>query len=127
MSITAGCFNEEGEKGVVTLRPVLLKREFKKLLTRHLKDHKSPSVYANFLNVSEGYLNEILKKATGFSVSQLILTEVMLEAKRLLYYSKLNVKQIAHTLGYQDHTYFSRVFKKSENMTPLEFREQYLK
>lgn len=127
LNITAGCFHEEGSTKVFTSRPTLLAKEFKKLLIKNLNHHKSPSTYADFLNVSESYLNEVLKKSTGFSVSQLILTEVILEAKRLLYYSKLNVKEIAHAIGYQDHTYFSRIFRKSENMTPLEFRAKYLK
>ena len=127
LGIAAGYFNEEGQPGAVASRPAALAGQFKKLLIQHLATHKSPSAYAEMMNVSEGYLNEVLKKITGFSVSQLILTEIMLEAKRLLYYSKLNVKQISHTLGYQDHTYFSRIFKKAENITPLGFRSKYLK
>jgi len=79
------------------------------------------------LNVSETYLNEALKKVTGLSVSYWIQQEVLLEAKRLLYYSEMNVKEIAHTLGYTDHTYFSRLFKKTEGTTPLLFRTHYRK
>jgi AraC family transcriptional activator of pobA len=51
--------------------------------------------------------------------------EVVLEAKRLLYYSRLNVKEIAYELGYEDHTYFSRLFKQNTEMTPLAFRRIY--
>jgi AraC-like DNA-binding protein len=50
-----------------------------------------------------------------------------MEAKRLLYYSDMNVKQIAHTLGYDDHAYFSRQFRKVTGITPLGFRVQYRK
>lgn len=104
-------------------RPGQISLMFKKLLMEQVRVIKSPSAYAALLNVSETYLNEVLKKTTGFPVSYWITQEVMLEAKRLLFYSDLNVKEIAHTLGYDDHTYFSRLFKKSATVTPLTFRD----
>jgi AraC family transcriptional activator of pobA len=108
-------------------RPAQLSQQFKKLLVQQVRSLKSPSAYAAQLHVSEAYLNEALKKTTGFPVSYWIWQEVMLEAKRLLYYSQLNVKEIAYTLGYQDHTYFSRIFKKTVGITPLAFRANYHK
>jgi len=127
IGIAAGCFADSNCTSIKVSRPVELSQQFKKLLGEHYIATKSPSVYAGMLNVSETYLNEALKKVTGFSVSYWILSEVMLEAKRLLYYGGLNVKEIAHTLGYEDHAYFSRLFKKSEGVTPLSFRAEYRK
>jgi AraC family transcriptional activator of pobA len=106
----------------VTGRSHQIVQGFKRLLLDHVRIEKSPSWYAAQLNISESYLNEALKKVTGFSVTYWIVHEIMLEAKRLLYHSKLNVKEIAHDLGYEDHTYFSRIFKKSAGITPLAFR-----
>jgi AraC family transcriptional activator of pobA len=127
IGITAGCFAESNNIAIQVSRPVQLSQMFKQLLVDNYVTTKSPSVYAGMLNVSESYLNEALKKVTGFSVSYWILNEVMLEAKRLLYYGGQNVKEIAHTLGYDDHAYFSRLFKKSEGVTPLTFRTAYRK
>jgi AraC-like DNA-binding protein len=106
-------------------RPVLISREFRKLLLLQYKICKSPAAYASSLNISLSYLNESVKAITGSSVSSLIQQEVMLEAKRLLYHSDCSVKEIAHELGYEDHTYFSRLFKKSVGITPGEFRRRY--
>ncbi len=125
--MAAGYYNCPENADVVSSRPVQLARQFKRLLAENIQTLKSPSAYAEKLNISESYLNEALKKVTGFSVSYWILQEIMIEAKRLLYYSKLNVKEIAYRLGYQDATYFSRVFKKSADVTPLEFRDRYRK
>jgi AraC family transcriptional activator of pobA len=125
--LIAGYYCKESDTGVKAPRSAELARQFKQLLTENVITTKSPSAYAELLNVTEGYLNEVLKKTTGFSVSYLIMNEVMLEAKRLLYYSTLNVKEIAHALGYQDHTYFSRIFKNAEGASPLGFRGKYLK
>ncbi len=127
VGIVANNYSKENNTGVKAPRSAELSRQFKTLLTANYVTHKSPSAYAQLMNVTEGYLNEIVKKITGFPVSYLITNEVMLEAKRLLYYTDLNVKEIAHQLGYEDHTYFSRLFKKTEGETPLEFRVKYLK
>jgi AraC-like DNA-binding protein len=127
LGIAAACFCRLQNHELKVSRPVQLSHQFKKLLTENMRILKSPSAYAAKMNVSESYLNEALKKTTGFSVSYWITEEVILEAKRLLYYSDLNVKEIAHNLGYEDHAYFSRLFKKSTNATPLSFRVQYRK
>jgi AraC family transcriptional activator of pobA len=102
-------------------------REFRKMLTMRYKTWKSPGEYAGALHLSLSYLNEAVKETTGFTVSYWIQQEIVLEAKRLLYYSACNVKEIAHELGYEDHTYFSRMFKKMVGKTPGEFRRLYLR
>lgn len=122
VGIAACCYSGTNGVQFSMSRPVQLAQEFKKLLIGHIREVKSPSAYASMLHVSESYLNEALKKVTGFSVSYWIQQEMLLEAKRLLYYSQMDVKEIAHLLGYQDHTYFSRLFKKVEGTTPLLFR-----
>jgi len=106
-------------------RPVMITQEFRRLLLRQFKVCKSPTEYAVALNLSLSYLNEAVKATTGLSVSSLIQQEVMLEAKRLLYHSTCSVKEIAHELGYDDHTYFSRLFKKTAGVTPGDFRRHY--
>lgn len=121
------CYNNFPGGEIKQSSSTTLASEFKKLLADHLRSIKSPSAYATKLNVSESYLNEALKKTTGFTVSYWIQQEVMMEAKRLLYYSELTVKEIAHNLGYEDHSYFSRFFRKVVGMSALTFREQYRK
>lgn len=106
-------------------RPVQISNQFRQLLLQHYKTTKSPSAYAELLHISLSYLNEVVKSVTGFSVSYWIQHELMLEAKRLLYYTDLNVKQIAFELGFSDHTYFSRLFSKSEGMSAGKFRSTY--
>lgn len=108
-------------------RPVQITQQFRKLLLTDFQTQKSPSYYASQLNISESYMNEAVKKVSGFTVTYWIQQQIVLEAKRLLCFSKLNVKEIAHTLGYNDHTYFSKLFKQFTQITPLAFRDSYLK
>lgn len=127
LAIAAGYYSGHSGLNLKVSRPVQLSSQFKNLLGAELRSVKSPACYAARLNVSESYLNEVLKKTTGFPVSYWIQQEVMMEAKRLLYYSQLTVKEIAHTLGYLDHSYFSRLFRKVTGMSAISFRGQYRK
>ena len=86
---------------------------------------KSPSQYADELNYSLSHLNDSVKITTGFPVSYWIHQQVILEAKRLLYYTDMNVREIAFSLGYEDYTYFSRLFSKVAGMSPNAFRRKF--
>jgi AraC-like DNA-binding protein len=106
-------------------RSALIAYRFKELLSDNFKTMKSPAEYARMLNYSLSHLNESVKNTTGSPVSYWIQQQVILEAKRLLYYTDLDVKEIAFKLGYEDHTYFSRLFSKTVNMSPSAFRHKF--
>jgi AraC-like DNA-binding protein len=114
-------------EGLKASRPEAIAREFRLLLAREYRTLKSPAEYAVALHLSAPYLNEAVKEVTGFTVSYWIQQEVIMEAKRLLYHSVCSVKEIAYQLGYEDHTYFSRLFRKAVGRSPGEFRGQYRK
>ena len=106
-------------------RSALITHQFKKLLSENFKTVKSPTQYAKALNYSLSHLNESVKTITGFSVSYWIHRQVVLEAKRLLCYTNMDVKEIAFLLGYEDHTYFSRLFSKVAEVSPGTFRRKF--
>lgn len=108
-------------------RPVIISNTFKKMVLENFKTLKSPAEYAEALNITPSYLNEVVKNITGFSVSYWIQREVMMEAKRLLYYTDLNIKEISFQIGYSDPTYFSRLFQKVTGTYPVAFRKEYRK
>ncbi len=92
------------------------------LLQTDITESHSPSYYADKLNLSPVYLNEVVKRVTGWSVSNYIRNEVILRAKRLLYHTNLTVKEIASSLGFEDNAYFTRLFTKATGKSPLQFR-----
>lgn len=103
-------------------RPQQITRGFKQLLRENLRSEKSPARYAARLHISETYLNEVVKKTTGFTAGYWIRHAVILEAKRLLFYTEMDIKQVAYTLGFENHTYFSKLFRQSVGITPRTFR-----
>jgi AraC-like DNA-binding protein len=99
--------------------------KFKRLITTqtHLRQ---PSYFADLLFITPAHLNDCVKKTTGQTVSYWLKKSIIDEAKRLLYYTTKSVKEIAFELGYEDHTYFSRLFKKHVKQTPLQFRGDFI-
>jgi AraC family transcriptional activator of pobA len=73
------------------------------------------------MNISERHLNRICKVCLNKTTSKIIAERIILEAKRMLVFSKNSVSQIAMELGYFENSYFSRLFKKNCGKTPLEF------
>jgi len=102
----------------------ILTKSFKMLLERNFTSLRSPTKYAQKLNITTSYLNECVKNTTGFSVSHHIQQRIILEAKRLLFHSDKSVKEIATILGFDDYPYFSRLFTKITGMTALAFRNK---
>ena len=55
-------------------------------------------------------------------MTQLISEKVVLESKRLLTFSDSTVAEVADEMGYINHSYFARVFKKHGGMSPKSFK-----
>lgn len=107
-------------------RSTVITKAFKKALENDFILVKSPTEYAKKINISTPYLNECVKTTTGHSVSYHIQQRVILEAQRMLYHSDKSVKEIAGELGYDDYSYFTRLFTKVTGLTPLAFRNKNL-
>ena len=124
ISIIAEAYKESATTNI-NKRALVITSQFKSLLSKNYRNMKSPSEYANALNMSSAYLNEVVKDATGITVSEYIRNEIIIRAKRLLYYTNMSIKDIAIDLGYEDWAYFSRIFSKATNMSPTDFRAKY--
>ncbi|MGL2966226.1 helix-turn-helix domain-containing protein [Flavobacterium sp. XGLA_31] len=97
-------------------------RAFEILLEEFYKTQKSPSFYAENMNITLKHLNRICKETINQTVTESITNRVVLEAKRLLINPNYTVNQIADTLGFENYSYFTRLFKQKTGITPREFR-----
>jgi YesN/AraC family two-component response regulator len=82
------------------------------------------SDYAGRLSVTPNYLNEIIKKTTGFSAGHHIRQRIVLEAKRQATYSGRCMKEIAYFLGFCDMAHFSKLFKNTTGMNFSYFKKE---
>ena len=71
------------------------------------------------------YLSRIFKEITGFTVNGYLHARRIQKARSLLIQNSMNISEVAEAAGYENLTYFERVFKKHTGMSPLEYRRQY--
>ncbi|MBZ4665140.1 response regulator [Mahella sp.] len=68
------------------------------------------------------YLSHLIKKETGYSFSDILLSIRLINAAKLIWHTKEKIGIICEQVGFKDQRYFSQVFKKVFNMTPHEYR-----
>ncbi len=99
---------------------------FSVLLERNFRTQHTVNFYASALHLSPKQLARNLFISSGGSTTQqLIHTRLIVEAKRLLAYSTLSVKEVAYTIGLEDPAYFSRLFKRKTGSSPDTFRAMW--
>jgi AraC family transcriptional activator of pobA len=117
---------QQDTTGKLTYNQTLLKN-YNKLIEQHYTNIKLPKDYAELLYITPNHLNAVCKDLVGLSAGELIRNRTLLEAKRLLTNPQLSISDIAFKLNFSDNSYFTKFFKKMENITPEEFRKQILK
>jgi AraC family transcriptional activator of pobA len=115
---------QEPLENVSPKRSDLLVREFHQQIERHFLDWQSLGPYAHELGVTPNHLNDVVKEVSGRTAGEHIRARRLLDAKRLLLYSQLTVSEIGYHLGFKDPSYFSRFFRRYEEVTPRDFRER---
>ncbi len=97
-------------------------RKFNLLVEANFKSEHSVSFYADQLFKSPKTLSNLFAIFNQKTPSQIIQERIMVEAKRLLYYTDRSVKHITFELGFEDLSYFSKFFKKNTGLSPSDFR-----
>ncbi|MCW3466402.1 helix-turn-helix domain-containing protein [Chitinophaga nivalis] len=78
--------------------------------------------FASKLNLSTGYLSDLLQKFTGKSTVEHIHLELVEKAKSLLWGSESSISEIAYELGFAYPSHFTKIFKAKTGKSPSEYR-----
>ena len=119
-------FVNQKEAKILPSKHLATYKLFVELLENQFQKHLSVGEYANRLCISEKQLNRMVKSVTNKSVGEVIKNRIILESKRLLTSTDLNINQIADELGFENSAYFARYFKKETNFSPTEFKTIYV-
>jgi len=99
-----------------------LVKQFLGVLDTHYPTEKKLDFYAQRLRVNPRRLTAVCRQVMGCTPASLLEERCMVEARRCLAQSELTVQEIALRLGYEDQSYFTKVFRKRVQETPGRFR-----
>lgn len=91
---------------------------------QHYAEDISRSSLTDIFYLDSDYASKLFKKETGISFKNYIIHRRIEAAKELLGTTNLPINTISDNVGYANYSYFTRLFKKVTDMTPIEYRNK---
>ena len=99
-------------------------------ITRYLQAHLAEDVSLGMLSdefhLSAQYISQLFKSEIGVNFLTYFTNIRMEQAKKLLLTTSLLIAEVSEQSGYADYRVFTKVFKKSEGVTPSQYRRDFL-
>mgnify|MGYP002709053921 FL=1 len=99
-------------------------------MTRYMQTHLAEEISLNLLaeafHLSPQYISQLFKSEIGVNFLTYLTNLRMERAKKLLLSTALAVSEVAEQSGYGDYRVFTKAFKKSEGVTPSQYRRDFL-
>ena len=95
-------------------------------MNQHLEENISLEEVANYVGLSPTYFSRLFSNDMKMTYIEYLTKIRIEESKKFLVDSRESMSDIAIRLGFSDQSYFSKVFKKVEGMTPGNYRRMYL-
>jgi AraC family transcriptional regulator, transcriptional activator of pobA len=113
------------KRGDEIWKPEALFLKFLEAVRNNFEHNYTVAQFAKMLSTTEIKLNELARLHAGKTAQNVICSLVASEAKRLLTYGNLSVKEVAYQLGFNDPFYFSNFFKKQTKLSPKLYKEKF--
>jgi len=115
-------------RGEMVHRPASerLIRETCTLLTDQFPTKFDFNIHALNNGMSYSSFRRLFKQFTGLAPNQYLLDLKIGKARNLLINTSLQIKQISDACGFENHFYFSRIFKRRTNLSPLSYRKKFV-
>lgn len=98
-----------------------------KYINENINENVSLSLGANLCNMSQSQFSRTFKKETGKTFKEYILLKKIEQAKFYIKTTDKSFSEISDFLGFEDSSYFTKLFKKYEGITPKEYKIKILK
>ncbi len=112
------------KKDMSILKSDVLVHRFMSFMNINFLDKNLVEKFIETESISKINLARKIKQSTNYTLGHLIKEKIHLEAKKLLYSTNLSVKEITFQLQFEDESYFCKVFKQQEGISPNEFRKK---
>jgi len=98
-------------------------KNFKTIVEQNYNRSHQVKFYADSLNVTPNYLNEVIKSSINVSAKDFIQNRLILEAKRMIIFTEKSGKEIGFDLGFEDPSHFSKFFKSNTGQSLQDFKQ----
>lgn len=105
-----------------TSRGRMVFEKFIKLVKENHVQYRNVSFYADKLCLTPKYLSKLIKDVSGRSAPEWIDSYVVLEAKNMLKYTNVPIKEIVYRLNFPNQSVFYKFFKSHTGTTPSKYR-----
>ena len=95
-----------------------------KYINENIRENISLTFGANLCNMSQSQFGRTFKKETGKTFKEYILFKKIEQAKFYIKTTNKSFSEISDLLGFEDSSYFTKLFKKYESMTPSEYKSR---
>ena len=92
----------------------------------HLHEKITVADVADYIGISEAHLSRLFKKETGMTFNEYVMRKKTETARNMIDYSGYSLSQIANILAFGSQSYFVKVFKKYEGITPGKYYSTHL-
>ena len=100
--------------------PVRLACEY---IEKNYQENINLNKISNYVSLSKNYFCNIFKKEVGITIWDYLIRIRMEEARKMLLETTQKTYEISEKVGYDDPSYFGRLFKKYTGFTPIEYRD----
>ena len=97
-------------------------RELIRIIISNYRKERNISFYAGELHLSPQHLSTTIKKITGKTLTDIISTFIIHDAKAKLCSTELTIQEIAYSLSFPDISFFGKYFKRYTGMSPKQYR-----
>ena len=101
----------------------LTKSDIIKFINEHISEPITLSTVSEKVNLTKEYVSHIFKKETGKTVTDYINERKMIIAKEMILGSHYELYEISERMGYDNYSYFSKLFKKQFGASPSAMRK----
>lgn len=121
--IDAACRSISQSKNDRSVSTVALAQEY---IRKNYRRDLTLDEVSREVHVSPYYFSKLFKDETGENFVEYLTKLRIAQAKRMLLDGSNSIKQVCLSVGYSDPSYFSRIFKRYEGVTPTEFRDAHV-
>ena len=118
--IIEDCMNEKSLETNDSIRNCI--QEAAEYVEEHFQDNITLTSLSGMFHVESSYFSRMFRKETGKNLMVYLCEKRMNKAIEYMKKSDRNLTEIAFMVGYDDYTYFNKVFKKVKGMSPREYR-----